>query len=44
VFHEMAAAPAVAPNWTSAALMVAGGAVAAALGGVAVARRGLKGE
>ena len=44
VFHEMAAAPAVAPDWTSAVLMVTVGAVAATLGGVALARRDLKGE
>ena len=44
VFHEMSAAPAVAPDWTSAALLTAVGAVAAALGGLAFARRDLAGE
>ncbi len=44
VFHEMAAAPAVAPNWTSAALLVVVGAVAALLGGFALGRRDLQGE
>jgi hypothetical protein len=40
----MAAAPAVAPDWTSAAIMVAVGAVAAGLGGVAFAHRDVQGE
>jgi ABC-2 type transport system permease protein len=44
VFHEMAAAPAVAPNWTSAGVLVAIGAVAAAVGGIAFGRRDLQGE
>ena len=44
VFHEMAAAPAVAPNWTSGALLVVVGAVAALLGGFALGRRDLQGE
>jgi len=44
LFHEMAAAPAVAPDWASAAVMVVIGIVAAALGGAAFARRDLKGE
>ena len=44
VFHEMAAAPAVAPNWTSEGVLVAVGVLAAVLGGVAFGRRDLKGE
>ncbi|HUK76010.1 MAG TPA: polyketide antibiotic transporter, partial [Thermoleophilia bacterium] len=44
VFHEMSAAPAVAPDWTSAAALTAVGAVAAALGGLAFVRRDLAGE
>ncbi len=44
VFHEMAAAPAVAPNWTSGGALVAVGAVAVALGGIAFGRRDLQGE
>ncbi len=44
VFHHMAAAPAVNPNWASAAILVAVGAVAAVLGGVAFQRRDLAGE
>ena len=44
VFHEMAAAPAVAPNWTSGGALVAVGALAAVLGGVAFGLRDLKGE
>ena len=44
VFHEMAAAPAVAPNWTSGALLVVVGAVAALLGAFALGRRDLQGE
>ena len=44
VFHEMAAAPAVAPDWTSAAALTAVGLVAALLGGLAFARRDLAGE
>jgi ABC-2 type transport system permease protein len=44
VFHEMSAAPAVAPDWTSAAALTAVGAIAAALGGLAFVRRDLAGE
>ena len=44
VFHEMSAAPAVAPDWTSAAALTAMGAIAAAIGGLALARRDLAGE
>lgn len=44
VFHHMAAAPAVNPNWASAAILAAVGAAAAALGGVAFQRRDLAGE
>lgn len=44
VFHHMAAAPAVSPNWASAAILVAVGAAAAALGAVAFQRRDLAGE
>lgn len=44
VFHHMAAAPAVSPNWASAAILVAVGAAAAVLGGLAFTRRDLAGE
>jgi ABC-2 type transport system permease protein len=44
VFHHMAAAPAVSPDWTSAAALTAVGAAAALLGGIAFARRDLAGE
>ncbi len=44
VFHHMAAAPAVNPDWTSAAVLVAVGTVAAVAGGVAFGRRDLAGE
>ncbi len=44
LFHEMAAAPATAPDWTSAAILVAIGAAAAAVGAVAFRRRDLQGE
>jgi ABC-2 type transport system permease protein len=44
VFHEMAAAPAVAPDWTSAAVMVAVGAGAGLAGARVLARRDLRGE
>ena len=43
-FHQMAAAPAVPPDWVSGAAMIAVGGVAAALGVVALARRDLAGE
>ena len=44
VFNHVAAAPAVNPDWTSAAVLVAIGAVAAVLGGVAFRRRDLASE
>ena len=44
VFHHLAAAPAVSPNWASAAALVALGAAAAVAGGLAFARRDLAGE
>ena len=44
VFHEISAAPAVAPDWTSAAALTAVGALAATLGGLAFVRRDLAGE
>jgi ABC-2 type transport system permease protein len=44
VFHHLAAAPAVSPNWASAAVLVAIGTAAAVLGGVAFTRRDLTGD
>jgi ABC-2 type transport system permease protein len=44
VFHHVAAAPGVSPNWGSAVGLVATGAVAALLGGLALRRRDLAGE
>ena len=44
LFHQMAAAPAVSPDWTTGGVLVAVGAVAAVLGGTAFAHRDLKGE
>jgi ABC-2 type transport system permease protein len=44
LFHQMAAAPASAPNWASSGIMVAIGAVAAAIGGLAFQHRDLVGE
>jgi len=44
VFHQMASAPAVAPNWTTGGVLVATGAAFAALGGFSFSRRDLKGE
>ena len=44
VFHQMAAAPAVAPNWTTDAVMVAVGVLAATVGGIAFMRRDIQGE
>jgi ABC-2 type transport system permease protein len=44
VFHHMTSAPAVSPDWTSAGVLVAIGAVAAAVGVVAFRRRDLAGE
>ena len=43
VFHWVARAPAVAVQWNSAALLIAGGVAAAAIGAQAFARRDLKG-
>jgi len=44
VFHHVTAAPAVPPDWASAAVLTAVGTVAAGLGGMAFARRDLAGE
>jgi ABC-2 type transport system permease protein len=44
VFHQMAAAPAVAPDWASAGALVALGALGAAVGTFAFSRRDLVGE
>ncbi len=44
VFHQMAAAPAVSPNWTTAGALLAVGAVAAVLGGLAFSHRDLEGQ
>ena len=44
VFHQMAAAPAVSPDWVSGGILVVIGAVAAVLGGTAFAHRDLRGE
>jgi ABC-2 type transport system permease protein len=43
VFHQMASAPATAPDWARAAVLVLAGAAAAALGAVAFSRRDLAG-
>jgi ABC-2 type transport system permease protein len=44
LFHQMAAAPASAPNWASSGIMVAIGALAAIIGGLAFQHRDLVGE
>lgn len=44
VFHQMAAAPAVPANWTTGAVLVAVGVLAAVLGAIALRRRDLAGE
>ena len=44
VFHRMASAPAVRPNWKANALMTIVGVSAALLGGFAFSRRDLQGE
>ena len=44
IFHQMAAAPAVSPDWTSAAALVIVGALGAIVGGAAFGRRDLTGE
>jgi ABC-2 type transport system permease protein len=44
VFHQMASAPAVAPNWKANAVMTGIGVVGALLGGLAFRRRDLQGE
>jgi ABC-2 type transport system permease protein len=44
LFHQMAAAPAISPNWTSGAILVALGVAAAAVGAVAFRYRDLAGE
>ena len=44
LFHQMAAAPAVSPDWTSGAVLVAGGIAAAFVGGIGLKRRDLVSE
>lgn len=44
VFHHMAAAPRVSPDWTSAAVLVAIGTAAALVGGMVFVCRDLAGE
>jgi len=44
LFHQMAAAPAVAPNWTTGGAMVGIGAVSAVVGALAFRRRDIVGE
>jgi ABC-2 type transport system permease protein len=44
VFHQMAAAPAVAPSWTADAILVAIGVASALIGGIAFSRRDLASE
>ncbi len=44
VFHQMAAAPAVAPNWRVDGTLIAVGAVSAVVGAIGFARRDLQGE
>ena len=44
LFHQMAAAPAVSPDWASGGVLVAIGVVAAVAGGTAFSHRDLKGE
>jgi ABC-2 type transport system permease protein len=44
VFHQMAASPAVTPNWTVGAALLAVGAGAAVAGGIAFGRRDLQGN
>ncbi|HTZ08987.1 MAG TPA: hypothetical protein VMB72_07935, partial [Acidimicrobiales bacterium] len=43
LFHQMAAAPAVAPDWTSAAVMAGLGVAMAAVGTLGLARRDVQG-
>jgi ABC-2 type transport system permease protein len=44
VFHQMASAPATAPDWTSATVLVLMGVAAAVLGALALNRRDLAGQ
>jgi ABC-2 type transport system permease protein len=44
LFHQMAAAPAVHPNWTANGLMIAIGVVGSVLGGLAFRRRDIQGD
>jgi ABC-2 type transport system permease protein len=44
LFHQMAAAPAVAPNWTANGIMMAIGAAGAVLGGWAFRHRDIQGQ
>lgn len=44
IFHQMAAAPAVSPNWRSGGTMVALGIASAVAGGFAISRRDLQGD
>ena len=43
VFHHMASAPGVAPNWQASEIMIGVGAAAALAGGMAFRRRDLQG-
>jgi ABC-2 type transport system permease protein len=44
ILHQLAPSPAVAPDWTSGAVMIGIGAITAALAAIAFARRDLAGE
>jgi ABC-2 type transport system permease protein len=44
LFHQMAAAPAISPDWTSNAILIVLGIAAAAAGAIAFRRRDLAGE
>ena len=44
LFHQMAAAPAVNPNWTANGIMIAMGGAGAILGGLAFQHRDIQGE
>jgi ABC-2 type transport system permease protein len=44
LFHQMAAAPAVDPNWTANSIMIVIGAAGAVLGGLAFQRRDIQGR
>jgi ABC-2 type transport system permease protein len=44
LFHQMAAAPAISPNWTSGGVLILLGFIAAGAGGIAFSRRNLVGQ